>query len=67
LLHFLNDKEKKYQNVYIYSYCVCYIFFIVKVILIYLLHVLFVLKIEGIFGKRKSQLKRAEKDYFLYI
>jgi len=42
-------------------------FLIFKFVLIYLLHVLFLLKIDGIFGKRKSQLKGAERDYFLYI
>jgi len=41
-----------------YSYRVCYIFLIFKFILIYLLHVLFVLKIENIFGKKKSAQKR---------
>jgi len=57
LLHFLNDKEKKNQT-YIYSYRVCYIFltFKFKFIFIYLLHVLFVLKIDGIFEKKNSSL-----------
>jgi len=32
-----------------------------------LLHVLFVLKIDGIFGMRKSQPKRVKRSYFLYI
>jgi len=35
------------------------LFLIFKFIFIYLLRLLFVLKIEGIFGKRKSQPKRA--------
>jgi len=66
-------KEEK-KNIYIYIYIYIYIhivldtfFLIFKFILIYLLHVLFVLKIEGIFGKRKSQPKRTERDSFLYI
>jgi len=29
--------------------------------------VLFVLKIEGIFGKRKNQLKKAKMSYFYFI
>jgi len=32
-----------------------------------LLHVLFVLKIDGVFEKKKSQLNRVEKGCFLYI
>jgi len=39
---------------------------IFKFILIYLLHVLFVLKIKGIFGE-KIQPKSVESDGFLYI
>jgi len=42
-------------------------FLIFKYILIYLLHLLFILKIEGIFRKRKCQPKTAEGSYFLYI
>jgi len=43
-------------------------FLIFKFILIYLLHVLlFVLKIDDIFGKRKSQSKSVENGRFLYI
>jgi len=45
--------------------CLLHFIFIFKFILIYLLHVLFVLKIEGIFG-RKIQSKRTEKGSFLY-
>ena len=49
-------KEEKKQ-IYVYSYRVCYIFLICKFILIYLLHVLFELKIEAIFGKKNSTQK----------
>ena len=52
-------KEKKNQT-YIYLYRVCYIFSIFKFILIYLLHLLFVLKIKGIFEKRKT----SPKEFF---
>jgi len=46
--------------------CVYYTFILIfKFILINLLHVLFILKIEGVFGKRKIQLKRTEMSYFL--
>ena len=40
---------------------------IFKFTFIYLLYVLFVLKVEGNFGKKKSQLKRAKTYYFLYM
>jgi len=40
---------------------------IFKFILIYLLHALFVLKIKGIFERKKIQPKIAERDCFLYI
>jgi len=43
------------------------IFLIFKFNLIYLLHVLFVFKIEGIFEKRKSQPKKAERGCFIYL
>ena len=63
-------KGKKTKHIYIYIYIysnrVCYILLIFKFILIYLLHVLFILKIEGIFGRKKSQPKRAENGCFLY-
>ena len=42
-------------------------FLIFKLTLIYLFHILFVLKIKGMFGKRKSQFKRTERGYFLYM
>ena len=51
--------NKKKSNIYIFISCLLH-FLIFKFILIYLLHVLFVLKIEGIFGKRKSQSERAD-------
>ena len=51
--------------IYIYMHIVFVtIFLIFKFILIYLLHVLFVLKIEGIFENRKSQSKRVESSFF---
>jgi len=50
LLYFLNDKGKKrYTCIHIVFVTFVLIF---KFILIYLLHVLFVLKIKGIFGKK---------------
>jgi len=52
---------------YVYSYRVYYIFLIVKLIFIYFLHVLYVLKIKCIFWTRKSQPKRVERDFFLFI
>jgi len=55
LLHFLNDKEKKIRH--IYSYRFCYIFLLFKFILIYLLNVLLVLKIKGIFEKKNPTQK----------
>jgi len=58
-------KEKKHT--YMYSYRVCYIFLIFKCIpiyffifnsiFIYLLHVLFILKIDDIFEKKNSAQK----------
>jgi len=53
---------------YINSYRVCYTFILIfEFTIIYLLYVLFVLKLEGNFGKRKSQPKRVKTCYFLYI
>jgi len=40
---------------------------IFKFILIYLLHVLLVFKMKGIFGKKSQTQKCAENDSFLYI
>ena len=58
----LDHHQKKY------SYRVCYTFILIfKFPLIYLLDVLFVPKVKGNFGKRKGQLKRAERGCFLYI
>ena len=53
LSHFLRDKGKKRH---IYSYRICYIFLIYNII-IYLLYVLIVFKMEGIFGKKNSAQK----------
>jgi len=67
LLHVLKDKGKKIWT-RIYSYRVCYTFILIfEFTLIYLLYVLFVLKVEDNFGNRKSQPKIAETCYFLYI
>ena len=50
---------------YIYINIVFVTFFLIcKFILIYLLHVLFVLKIECIFGKRKSSPKKLKGVIF---
>jgi len=50
--------KKKKIYIYIYFYIVFVTFVLIfKFILIYLLHVLFVLKIEGIFGKKNSTQK----------
>jgi len=56
LFHFLNDKERKKQKIFV---------LIFKFILIYLLHVLFVLKIEGIFEEKKSSPKVLKWVVFL--
>jgi len=66
-------KEKK-SDIYIFISFLCFekknsfvtFFLIFKFILIYFLDVLFVFKIESIFGKRKSQPRKTKKDYFLY-
>jgi len=49
--------------------CVCYIIILIfKFIFIYLLHVLFVLKINGIFGRKKFNLKMMKRViFFIYI
>jgi len=46
------------EKTYIYIHIVFVTFILFKFILTYLLHVLFVFKIEGIFKKRKGQLKK---------
>jgi len=57
-------KEKKYT----YMHIVFVIFVLIfKFIFIYLLHVLLVFKIKGIFEKKSSTKMCAEKDSFLYI
>jgi len=51
-------KEKKIRHIYTYIYIMCVKFVsIFKLILIYLLHVLFVLKVEGISRKKSSTQK----------
>jgi len=45
-------------------YILIFVTLIFEFTLIYLLYVLFVTKVDGNFGKRKSQPKR---DYFLHI
>jgi len=58
--------QEKKQKIYIHIVFVTFVL-IFKFILIYLLHVLFVLKIE-VFLERKIQPKSAEKVvFFLYI
>jgi len=65
LLYFLNDKGK---NRYTYIHIVFVTFVIIfKFILIYLLHVLLVFKIKGIFGKKSLTQNCDERDNFLYI
>jgi len=65
LLYFLNDKEKnRYTCIHIVFVTFVIIF---KFIIIYLLHVLLVFKIKGIFGKKISTQKCVEMDSFLYI
>jgi len=58
----------KGKNRHVYSHIVFVtIFLIFKFILIYLLHVLFVFKIEGIFEKRKDSPKELkEVVFFIY-
>jgi len=62
------NQTHTHTHIYIYIHIVFVTFFLIfKFILIYLLHVLFVLKNEGIFGKRKSQLKKVEMViFFIY-
>jgi len=51
-----------------YSYRVCDTFILIfEFTLMYLLYVLFLLKVEDNFRKRKSQHKRVKICYFLYI
>jgi len=59
-------KKKKTEHMYIHILFDNF-FLIFKFIFIYLLHMLFVLKIEGIFKRKKSQSKRTERCYFIYI
>jgi len=47
-------------------YTICFVA-IFEFILIYLLYVLFILKVEDNFGRRKSMSKRGKICYFLYI
>jgi len=64
LLYFLNDKGKK--HIYMYSYIMFVTFVIIfKFILMYLLHVLLVFKIKGIFEKKISTQKYVEMGSFL--
>jgi len=53
LLYFLNNKGEKNKCTYIEIVFVTFVL-IFKFILIYLLHVLFVLKIKSIFGRKKN-------------
>jgi len=66
LLYFLNNKGKKNRQTYIHIVFVTFVL-IFKFIFIYLLHVLLVFKIKGIFGKKSSTQKCAERSSFLYI
>ena len=67
MLHFLTDKKrKKTRHIFIHIMFVTF-FLIFKFILIYLLHVLFVLKIEGIVGKRKISPKEMKKGVIFFI
>jgi len=47
-------------------YILIFVTLIFEFTLIYLLYVLFVTKVDGNFGKRKSQPKKVERCYFLY-
>jgi len=59
--------KKKKTDMHIFKSCLLYFFKIFKFILIYLLHVLFVFKIEGIFGKEKVSPKvLKEVVFFIY-
>jgi len=59
-------KEKKNRYTYIHIVFVIFVL-IFKFILIYLLHVLLVFKIKGIFKKKNPTQKCAERDSSLYI
>jgi len=52
---------------YFFVFVTFVIIFKFKFILIYLLHVLLVFKIKGIFGKKISTQKCVERGSFLYI
>jgi len=52
LLYFLNDKKNTYIHIVFVTFVLIF-----KFILIYLLHVLFVLKIKDNFGKENSTQK----------
>ena len=58
--------KKNNINTYIHIVFVTFVL-IFKFILLYLLHVLLVLKIKCIFRRKKIQPKNAERDSFLYI
>jgi len=60
--------KNKYKTRKKLDICVCYTFILIfKFILIYLLHMLFILKIDEIFRKRKSQPEKTKRGSFLYI
>jgi len=59
------DKGKKIGHIYIHIVFVYIFILIFEFILIYLLYVLFVLKLEINFGKRKNP-KKVKRGYFLY-
>ena len=64
MLHFLKDKGKDIGH--IYSYRVCYTFILTfEFTLISLLYVLFILKVEGNFGKDKTSSK--EVKYIIFF
>jgi len=63
-------KEEKKKNRYTCIHIVFVTFVIIfkfKLILIYLLHMLFVFKIKGIFENKISTQKCVERDSFFYI
>jgi len=58
----------KEKNIYTYIHIVFVTFVLIfKFIFIYLLHVLLVFKIKGIFRKKSTTQKCAERSGFLYI
>ena len=64
-IHYLVGRRLKDWKIKIYN--LLHFVLIFEFILIYLIYVLFTLKVEDNFRKRKSQPKKTKIDYYLYI